>query len=79
MRKQYFSLHVSEMVHGYMEHHIYNFCNKTTLENEIKDIIMNYEENVNEPISINVYYFDEVEIFGRLVKQNVKKVFGWHK
>ena len=79
MRKQYFELHVLEMVWGYMEHNIYHFSNKTALENELKDIVTNYEENVNEPISISAYYFDEVEIFGQLVKQNVKEIFHWHK
>ena len=79
MRKQYFELHILELVHGYMDNHTYHFYNKTTLENELKDIIVNYEENYNEPISISVYYFDEIEIFGQLIKQDVKKVFEWHK
>ena len=79
MRKQYFELNVLELVYGYMDNHTYHFYNKAALENELKDIITNYEENYNEPISISVFYFDEVEIFGQLVKQDVKKVFEWHK
>lgn len=79
MRKQYFELHIFELVHGYMDNHIYHFYNKAALENELKDIIVNYEENYNEPISISIYYFDEVEIFGRLIKQNVQEIFRWHK
>lgn len=79
MRNQYFEFHVLEMVCGYMEHHIYHFSNEAAIENELKDIITNYEENINEPISISIFYFDEIEIFGQLVKQDVKKVFEWHK
>ena len=79
MRNQYFELHVLEIVQGYMDDHISYLYSKAALENELKDIIMNYEENYNEPISISIFYFDEIEIFGQLVKQDVKKVFEWHK
>jgi methyltransferase-like protein len=79
MRKQYFEVHILEMACGYLDNRTYHFFNKKALEDEIKDIIMNYEENYNEPISISIFYFDEIEIFGQLIKQDVKKVFEWHK
>jgi uncharacterized protein (TIGR00296 family) len=62
MRKQYFEVHILEMACGYLDNRTYHFFNKKALEDEIKDIIMNYEENYNEPISISIFYFDEIEI-----------------